>query len=83
MRKLYAYQFPGLPVRRFTEDESPRCETCGTAYRAVSSPAICTYYRRRCECAPKGLVKRLREVDTDRVDYITRRRLGIPVADSC
>lgn len=39
---------------------APHCKECGCRYTAASTREMVTYYKPRCECAPRELVARLR-----------------------
>lgn len=49
---------------RATSTHAPRCPSCGRCYGAVSTRALVVWYRRKCECAPKSLIKKLRPLKT-------------------
>ena len=49
-------------LTRAKKEDAPKCELCGTRYRAASTRERVTWYKRRCLCAPPGMVKRLRKL---------------------
>ena len=45
---------------RAKRQDAPTCKTCGTRYGAASTRERVTWYKRRCQCAPPEMIKRLR-----------------------
>lgn len=66
------------PRRRLKSTEAPRCEKCGTRYRARNSYPDLTRYQRVCGCDVPYARFVSRPLDLKRLGQIDRIRLGIP-----
>jgi hypothetical protein len=47
-------------LKRAKKEDAPKCKICGTRYGAASTRERVTWYRRKCQCAPPEMIKRLR-----------------------
>lgn len=69
--------------KRASKKAAPRCPQCDTAYRAASTRPVVTWYRPRCQCAPPGMIKRMRKLkpelqDTPTAGASTATRTPVP-----
>ncbi len=49
-------------LSRARKEDAPICKACGTRYGAASTRERVTWYKRRCECAPEAMIKKLRKL---------------------